>query len=1472
MPLDSLPAVPGHDDAVRALLPSRSQGAQDPGPVAMTQIVACRKWVAELQSSLSLLAERCGRLEKVHEGASNGQALSSSSTAGADLPKSSRSDLGKKHAEIMGGIRQLLAMNEEASAFAVGKDLEVRSPTGQMPAFDFTTCRLSGRLDPPACRHLAGCLFRRQVQPASLWSDLQLVLQACVCTLYLNTLKLICTGLHGCLPWNFEFVGAFCGIMPPLERGRRRAPSKSRTGGVRRGRSRSRHGERGHGRDLDRVIVALLRRDADLLRRSGEHGWVELATLRRHRKLKEVSPSELTALIDGSERLVMSQDGFAVAACNGHSVQGVFGPGECLAPADVPEHLFHGSLERHRRSIMEEGLRGNRPVHLVDERFGKWKATYDLKVVVRARAASQKGIRFRVNDNGVYLAEQSLPPVWIAGVEHWPKRGPNRARGSIVQSVRESGDRCGTCSPRRRRSSEAAVEYLDAKASASSRASAPSLPLASPEEADVSRQVDSRALSDMLAKHYKMDLITEDFAFSEHLSKEDASPVPHAQRSVLVSEADIEGMATVAAWRSDNGFQESKDFAFAFTSETEARDEGGEVMVTAWLATRAQEMSVVGTGAAAVLLRVDEPVLSSSSALPSSRPKALPVSKAKLTAREATPAADDEKKRVVLGELFSLIRKTPTHAWVLEAASSGLTNAEFDEFLARRMQALLRFELRSLRSGQMAFSRLAAFKPGASLFGNPMLVEAYLASLLRPTSTYNSLYWVQRHLNFELGMLSVLKPTGASSSGAVGAGTRQAVVAEPAMLFTLGKKAEAFKAAGDVRWMALVVAHVLSSGTMGQRHLQRSRLVKLTDTAAFFVCSKGKTKARDAFNWSCPCFSVDGVNMMAMWHQEVRRLSDAGTEVRCLAFDLESGQPLAFSAMIAESPGGPKAEVVSLMPVRYAYNRDSIQCLVKLALRLGWQGLFEATSGSAVPCLWGNCLTQMRSWDLRALMDASAVALDGTVAVFEMDASEARKFVMAEDVPAGQVDADDGDSDLSPSQSCDEEGPLGKIFFSMAGQPGAKVHLHLQAWSRWDSEATPLCKRMQKASQPLAAPIAVGEGLAEAAGVGPSCADCARAYKSHPEKACAARDLASPEATFEALATEYEFDATIAEALVTTLGCKTLRDFRFLVTVESEIKEVVLKVAGDAGKIAVQAARVRRAWWGVVAAVQSQSASQVTPGDDLDDVLPQMELDALEMAYFSRYHGFVPPARTPADSVTSRSRREMDRRTLTLRDFSSMKSQVTQQHTRMVRRKIADGLYKDEDDVDSSMAERLDNESVAGFLGNMMIYLMSLAKAGVHKLDPYPTIAETQSTDSTDYVHVTYFWRASLIAEALPPSVALAFLKKQDLADRAEWIDRFRNSSKTLGLVIKEVHAARSAHWDISGLQITTAPARGTGTVFNACAATLRDNTALCPAFNSKRGCNVPNCSSGAHRCGWIAPGGRVCGSWGHSYNNCHKK
>jgi hypothetical protein len=241
---------------------------------------------------------------------------------------------------------------------------------------------------------------------------------------------------------------------------------------------------------------------------------------------------------------------------------------------------------------------------------------------------------------------------------------------------------------------------------------------------------------------------------------------------------------------------------------------------------------------------------------------------------------------------------------------------------------------------------------------------------------------------------------------------------------------------------------------------------------------------------------------------------------------------------------------------------------------------------------------------------------------------------------------------------------------------------------------------------------------------------------ANPEKPCSTKDLTSAEDTFIAPAVEYDFDVGIAKTIATTLQCKSLRDFRFLCCTEGEIKEVILARAGDPGKLPVQAARVRRAWWGVVAAIQSQSSSQQLPGEDLDDVLPQGELDALELLYWARYHSFMPPARTPADAVTYRSRREMDKRTFAVRDLVTMKSQVTQQHTRKVRRKIAEGLYKEEDEVDSAMAEKLDNDSLTGFLGNLLIYMLSLAKAGVHKTDPYPAIAESPSTDSTDYVHV----------------------------------------------------------------------------------------------------------------------------------------
>jgi hypothetical protein len=83
--------------------------------------------------------------------------------------------------------------------------------------------------------------------------------------------------------------------------------------------------------------------------------------------------------------------------------------------------------------------------------------------------------------------------------------------------------------------------------------------------------------------------------------------------------------------------------------------------------------------------------------------------------------------------------------------------------------------------------------------GNPMLVETYLASLTTPAATYHALDWLQRRVKFDLGTQDVPNPAAAASRSVMGAGAKQAVVAEPQMLFTLGKKARDLDSADDHR-------------------------------------------------------------------------------------------------------------------------------------------------------------------------------------------------------------------------------------------------------------------------------------------------------------------------------------------------------------------------------------------------------------------------------------------------------------------------------------------------------------------------------------------------------------------------------------------------------------------------------------------------------------------------------------------------
>ena len=127
------------------------------------------------------------------------------------------------------------------------------------------------------------------------------------------------------------------------------------------------------------------------------------------------------------------------------------------------------------------------------------------------------------------------------------------------------------------------------------------------------------------------------------------------------------------------------------------------------------------------------------------------------------------------------------------------------------------------------------------------------------------------------------------------------------------------------------------------------------------------------------------------------------------------------------------------------------------------------------------------------------------------------------------------------------------------------------------------------------------------------------------------------------------------------------------------------------------------------------------------------------------------------------------------------------------------------------------------------------------------------------------------------------------------WVDRYRDSGKTLGAVIEEVFHMREAMWEYgeSSSPVKALPPpkhvpqqppkhvpppqppkghQGGCKKIKAIKYYLKDNTKLCPDWQ-KGSCkkNMYNCSKGKHMCGAVEVGGRVCGGR-HTPSRCTNK
>ena len=229
-----------------------------------------------------------------------------------------------------------------------------------------------------------------------------------------------------------------------------------------------------------------------------------------------------------------------------------------------------------------------------------------------------------------------------------------------------------------------------------------------------------------------------------------------------------------------------------------------------------------------------------------------------------------------------------------------------------------------------------------------------------------------------------------------------------------------------------------------------------------------------------------------------------------------------------------------------------------------------------------------------------------------------------------------------------------------------------------------------------------------------------------------------------------------------------------------------------------------------------------------------------------------------------------------------------QLHTTQKKRKLAEGLYTEEAEEEDKIPHDWEN-----YMDRLLTLLLAYAMAGVTPRASVKdaSLEKSLGADSTAFVEVPldvvmhYFYRAKRQSSTLPLSQRLAWLEARDLEDRSDWVARFRESSKSLGEVIKETCVARDAHWVPHAVPgVTRAEASKTtplpspvtpmpsqfalGKPVNGkkVAKVMRDGTKVCQAFQHGQ-CKNPrgSCPQGQHKCGTVVRGERslwYAGTW----------
>jgi hypothetical protein len=380
--------------------------------------------------------------------------------------------------------------------------------------------------------------------------------------------------------------------------------------------------------------------------------------------------------------------------------------------------------------------------------------------------------------------------------------------------------------------------------------------------------------------------------------------------------------------------------------------------------------------------------------------------------------------------------------------------------------------------------------------------------------------------------------------------------------------------------------------------------------------------------------------------------------------------------------------------------------------------------------------------------------------------------------------------------------------------------------------------------------------------------------------------MASPDAVqlFAELGSQFELDPKVTTWLTAPdgLAAKRLDDLLYACN-EDGIDKLV--EAAKPSNVILATSRLRQMWRSLKKARDEDDVIKRAGQDtiDMDDLLTASVLDDIEARHWARYKMTWPPEIAPADTLVSRIVREFEKRALSVQMVLKARTQAHQQRDVRKRTRVAEGLEMVSAVVSHDAAPSLHN-----YMTGLMTLLIAYSKAGSKLRADAPT-TESKTVDSTRVVEcpldvlMRYYFRVQDRAHSLQYHMALSWIQRKDEAERTVWVDRFRNSTETLGEIIQHTLQTREAMWELPTPEVRyqktpggakpdlkrkgaplTAPksagARPAGSQGKKRAETTRDGTRLCRGFNQGKCSFAGGKCNYAHRCSFIKPNGEACG------------